>query len=846
MRGMEEISLVLDTSYGVRCEALADFRNSIFKDVYNSASNMVQEIIERNIEAEKQNYSRKDEQICNVVAILGERGGGKSSVLASYCKALEELNHYKPRENGVKSDLDKEQSVLFQMRKDKEIFFGVLDSIDATMLENDEKIISIILARMLEKVEEKKRFYEMSRGNKDEVESLGRKIEYKIGEMYKNLDKKFKEEIDSPALMVKELSNSWNLREAFIKLAEDLGEYLSYESGGRNDNYYIVIPIDDIDMNIGKCWDMLEMIRKYLMVPKVILLLTFHYEQLYTVCRLHYYQELQKNEKLCGEGYAKEQAENLAKEYLEKVIPTGRKIYMPRLYQLESEMKKQIKIGGIKPDGWKTIDIEPERLVRALVRFYTGIFLDESRNNYIYPPSIRKLNNFVKEFRQLKILDKKESSANGKNFIYNLDWMYRDVTNRFLEQYIEDKERRLIQEYLDAGPAEQNHALSELILDRISDGNEKWKMMVKYLANKEWLSYGDHLILLHILKQFRLETEKNNILIWDLLISLKMTRECYGKICGINASGDLKQAEESKHRDYFKDYLKEDLWGDWERWYWCYREGDTKPVTMEVDGDSSSIEVGSVIDSEIKDGNEDTKKEKYQRLVETYLIIRIFFDCYDGVKDNQEEKETPWQVGSGLHIRLSSDKSWKFRIGNLVSFIWNYEEKLNLFNEELKKQCLEQSSDKKITEIVDAAIGEWKGKLAEWKKTFGRRDIIPYASTMFMERIFEIFYEENEMKVVSNIEAEVKGMLEIVESELRRVDNLVKWKEVLKIKPKDCLMTLPYKEAFEKCPIVSALRGEEGYGELSEQIYRSLSNVLESFANERYASEAEESATSPS
>ena len=97
--------------------------------------------------AEKQNYSRgKDEQICNVVAILGERGGGKSSVLASYCKALEELNHYNPRANGGNSDLDEEQSALFQMRKNKEIFFGVLDSIDATMLENDEKIISIILA----------------------------------------------------------------------------------------------------------------------------------------------------------------------------------------------------------------------------------------------------------------------------------------------------------------------------------------------------------------------------------------------------------------------------------------------------------------------------------------------------------------------------------------------------------------------------------------------------------------------------------------------------------------------------------------------------------------------------
>ena len=117
-----------------------------------------------------------------------------------------------------------------------------------------------------------------------------------------------------------------------------------------------------------------------------------------------------------------------------------------------------------------------------------------------------------------------------------------------------------------------------------------------------------------------------------------------------------------------------------------------------------------------------------------------------------------------------------------------------------------------------------------------------------MERIFERFYKENEMKVVSNIEAEVKGMLKTIEGELERVDNLVKWDEVVNIKEGEdcCLMILLYRETFKKCPIVSALRGEEGYGELSEQIYRSLSNVLESFANERYASEAEESATSPS
>lgn len=842
MRGMEQISLILDTSYEVRCEALADFRNSIFKDVYNSASNMVREIIERNNEAKKQNYSRgKDEQICNVVAILGERGGGKSSALASYCKALGELNHYNFGVNGNDSDFDEEQSALRQMRRDKEIFFGVLDSIDATMLEDDEKIISIILARMLEKVEEKERFYKMSRGNKDEIESLGRKIKIRIGEIYKNLDKKFKDEIDSPVLMVKTLSNSWNLREAFIKLVEDLGEYLSCESGGRKDNYYIVIPIDDIDMNIGKCWDMLEMIRKYLMVPKVILLLTFHYEQLYTVCKIHYYQELQKNEKLCGAEYAKEQAENLAKEYMEKVIPTGRKIYMPRLYQLESEMKKKIKVGGVKPDGWKEIDMEPERFVRAMLRFYTGIFLDESRNNYIYPPSIRKLNNFVKEFGQLKILDKKKPCSIGKNFIYNIDWMYRDVTNRFLEQYIEDKETRTIQGYLDAEPAEQNHALLEVLLERFSDGNEKWQLMVKYLAGKERLSYGDHLILLHMLKKYRLEKEKNNIFIWDLLISMKMTRECYGEIYGINDFNISGEMEENKYEDDFKDYLKDDLWGDWDRWYWCYRKGDTKPVSMETGGNSSRIEVGSVGDFEIKNCNVEDKVKKYQRLIETYLIVRIFFERYDVVKEDEEEKETPWQIGEGLHLRLDLNKWWKFRIGNFISFIWDYEDKLDLFGQELNKQC-----SKKIMEIVNAVIGEWKEMLNEWKEKYSRRDIVPFASTMFMEHIFENFYKENELKVVFNIEAEVKELLEIIQVELGRADGLANWAEVLKIDSKDCLMTLPYEKAFEQCPVICALRGNGEYGELSKQIYKSLTRVLESFANERYASEVTRSAVDPS
>ena len=140
---MKTVKLSLETAYEIKCEQLNDFNSSVFRDVYNNASVIIQEIIEKNriLEQKKMDQMQYDEQIYNMIAFLGGRGSGKSSVLASYCNFLKEFYKNSLFEHDLegREKLDEEQEVLLKAGKER-VSFVVLKTIDATMLENDEKI----------------------------------------------------------------------------------------------------------------------------------------------------------------------------------------------------------------------------------------------------------------------------------------------------------------------------------------------------------------------------------------------------------------------------------------------------------------------------------------------------------------------------------------------------------------------------------------------------------------------------------------------------------------------------------------------------------------------------------
>lgn len=59
--------------------------------------------------------------------------------------------------------------------------------------------------------------------------------------------------------------------------------------GSRKWDYeYIVITIDDIDLNIGLGYKMLEQIQKYFAYSRIIILVSMDYDQMRMVCEKHF------------------------------------------------------------------------------------------------------------------------------------------------------------------------------------------------------------------------------------------------------------------------------------------------------------------------------------------------------------------------------------------------------------------------------------------------------------------------------------------------------------------------------------------------------------------------------
>ena len=65
---------------------------------------------------------------------------------------------------------------------------------------------------------------------------------------------------------------TWNLRQSFQELVEaylEIMEYPGSEGKIHLNNHFLVISLDDLDMNMAHGYELLEEVRKYLMVLNV-------------------------------------------------------------------------------------------------------------------------------------------------------------------------------------------------------------------------------------------------------------------------------------------------------------------------------------------------------------------------------------------------------------------------------------------------------------------------------------------------------------------------------------------------------------------------------------------------
>lgn len=466
-----------------------NFRVSIHSATYTKACGITKEIIRESkiLDYAKDPQSefgwgtdlRNREQVCNILFFTGEKGTGKTSTMLSFMEFLKDYHRISGKKGGMSGE--------FSLGVDQPYMFTGIEYIDASVLNDKEDILGNVLSKMLSKWNN-----EENRGKYQNSGIIrGVDYDYKKHQMYlrceelfdrlkaaKSIEKVMENDSDMFIESMESLSFSWNLRNSFQRLVECYLDIMEYPDSGKEinkENHYLVISIDDIDMNVQFGFMLLEQIRKYLMVPNVLVLMSANYEQLEKICYNHYLKEF-------GELAKKEEnvpyLRKISREYLEKMIPVHRQIelFSNRGWKFFSDKKLQIQY---REDTEDHRELKEEGTLSEIASrwmyqyFGVGFALDKKCICHLAPDTVRETCNWVCQIKLLRKCFENSYCKDISGFDDNFHWFMTSEFPRLCRKYLDADNNRMIEMLDFLEPAEQIELIRKVLSEKLERVDEK-------------------------------------------------------------------------------------------------------------------------------------------------------------------------------------------------------------------------------------------------------------------------------------------------------------------------------------------------------------------------------------
>ncbi|WMJ23714.1 hypothetical protein RBG61_03335 [Paludicola sp. MB14-C6] len=372
--------------------------NDFFFPVYEQARDRLIEIVNaslpQNISSNSSSNDKKEDFLNNIIAFCGERGQGKSSAMQTFSKVLKEYS----------TNLTSESvNNLFTPDKKPNAKFHVLDSIDPTRLESQDNILKIIVSRIFAEFKKYWKAAEREKSSiadKNEILTLFQKcykhiITIKNPSLPKCEDISFEDSLEDLA----RLGDSSNFKKDLQKLIETFFKIYFSENGYKN--YMLVIQVDDTDLNVKKAYEIVEDIRKYFMIPNVIILMATKIDQLTKAVEQQYrvdFKTLIDNDRI-----QKYELQQMASKYIDKLIPDGRKIYLPEISAVADSSEEQVVLKYLDSKESKVNllgdnhDINFQDTILKYIYKKTGVIFvrPDQGVHQIIPKTMRELVNFL-------------------------------------------------------------------------------------------------------------------------------------------------------------------------------------------------------------------------------------------------------------------------------------------------------------------------------------------------------------------------------------------------------------------------------------------------------------------
>lgn len=532
-----------------------ELEKSIRREEYFEAFNVVRKIERCTRDRDNQigtTAQRNREQILNVVFFTGERGAGKTSAMLSF---MEFLKDYYRNLNARDYSMPEE----FQLDARKPYMFTGIECIDASTLNEKDDLLGSVLSSM------------MTKWNREEERSgsssgiyRGRDYDHNKYELRVNFNKLYNRlkdlrskndvmEKDSDAFLetLEQLSLSRNVKTSFKELVESYLRIMDYPQSRDEialSNHFLVIPIDDLDMNINYGFMLLEQIRKFLMLPNVIVLLSGNYEQLEKICCNHYAKEFDKLQKT---EYNNNYVVRLAREYLEKIVPRQNQVNLSSGQKWRYFSDSEILLKYEESDDRKKAKSNEKegtlcKIISDYIEEYFGFRFQINGKclKYLTPDTFRELTSWVMRLHTLQKPDGKEAV-----YINNYNYFMEEILTVVSGKYLSVEKQEVLEMLEMLEPGEQIRLIS---------GQTQTKD-----KNRDKNKYKDTLLVIFHsgLKEVKEPEQYAFVVICLLYFTLKLTQCCKRlEYCGDNIE------ERKKGCQILLDYYADRGWGLWGNW----------------------------------------------------------------------------------------------------------------------------------------------------------------------------------------------------------------------------------------------------------------------------------------
>lgn len=312
----------------------------------------------------------------NIVAFCAKRGQGKSSAMLSFAKALERL----PQDiRGIDSEnitrfwINASRRLGYNPRGDSAVLkesYVVLDPIEPSAMEQNDSVMRIIIGNMYHDFEQ----YWMDLSDKrgmiaDKKDNLLQQFEKCFHEL-DNLKKPQKYEESDDLSRIADIGTSVAMKKSFTELVK---VYLDIRQKS-----VLVIQVDDADLNTMRAYEIVEDVRKYCGIPRMLVLMAMHLGTLLRCVEqnnVQTYSCLLRSD-LITEHMESSKCRNMAELYIDKLLPSLHQIHLP---YVEDVIRKE---NGAEPLLKYMVPVEGGTQQRDLL-CYEGYNLSEDEK-YAY------------------------------------------------------------------------------------------------------------------------------------------------------------------------------------------------------------------------------------------------------------------------------------------------------------------------------------------------------------------------------------------------------------------------------------------------------------------------------